>query len=74
MAQSITLPKAGSSRNLPKAEEQTFLMETRDGMLVNVPESRMEAFLKAQQEDSPAPLSREERQLVEALKAEILGR
>ena len=73
MAQNITLPKAGSSKNLPMAEEQTFLMETKDGMLVNVPESRLEAFLKAQNEETPAPLSREERQLVEALKAEIMG-
>lgn len=33
---------------LPPEEEETYLMETEDGFLVNVPESRLDAWEAAQ--------------------------
>ena len=46
--------------------EMTFLMEAANGMLVSVPESKLDAWLKAQ--ENPQPLTKQQ----EALKLKIL--
>ena len=44
--------------------ETTYLMEAADGMLVRVPESKLEAWAEAQEKQKPeATLSRSEQQL-----------
>lgn len=59
-----------SSREQPR--ETVYLMEDRDGFLVRVPESRLEAWERAQQEPS-RPLNRAERQLVDRIVESIYG-
>ena len=52
-------------------KETTYLMETRDGLLVSVPESRLEAFEQAQRDRSP--LTPREEQLAAKIKERLLG-
>ena len=47
-------------------------METEDGFLVSVPESKLESWLEAQSKP-PAPLSRSEQLLLDRLVSELYG-
>ena len=55
-----------------KMEETTYLMESRDGMLVSVPESRLDAWMEAQ-EHLEDPLTPEEEALVEKMVRRVYG-
>ena len=55
-----------------RTRETVYLMEDKDGFLVRVPESRLEAWERAQQEPS-RPLNRAERQLVDRIVESIYG-
>lgn len=54
------------------SRETVYLMETKDGYLVRVPESKLEAWRRAQQEPS-RPLNKAERQLVDRIVESIYG-
>lgn len=43
-------------------QEETYLMENRDGFMVRVPASKLESWKKAQQEP-PRPLNKAEQQV-----------
>lgn len=63
-----TMPEGLS---LPKPEkEPTYLMETDDGELVRVPESKLEAWEAA---DHNAPLNKAEQRLKDRIMQEIYG-
>lgn len=53
-------------------QETVYLMDDRDGFLVRVPESRLEAWEQAQQEPR-RPLNRAERQLAGKIVESIYG-
>ena len=53
-------------------KETTYLMESRDGMLVRVPESRLDAWMEAQ-EHLDDPLTPEEEALVEKMVRRVYG-
>ena len=48
-------------------------METEDGFLVRVPESKVESWTRAQKERGSAPLNRAEQQLKDKLVRQIYG-
>lgn len=52
--------------------ETRYQMETEDGFLVSVPESKLESWLEAQRKP-PAPLSRSEQLLLDRLVSEVYG-
>ena len=52
--------------------ETRYQMETEDGVLVSVPESKLESWLEAQSKP-PAPLSRSEQLLLDRLVSELYG-
>lgn len=52
--------------------EKVYLMEDKDGFVVRVPESKLEAWKRAQQ-DPPRPLNKAERQLVDRIMESIYG-
>lgn len=58
---------------MQKPQEDVYLMETKDGMLVSVPESRLEAWEAAQKAGKRLPDNFAQR-LKDALRAEIYGR
>lgn len=63
-----TMPEGLS---LPKPEkEPVYLMETDDGTMVRVPESKLEAWEAA---DHSAPLTKAERRLKDRIVQEIYG-
>ena len=51
--------------------ETSYLMEAKDGMLVRVPESKLEAWQQAQAEDRP--LTEQERLLKERIVSMLYG-
>ena len=53
-------------------QEETYLMEDKDGFIVRVPASKLEAWKKAQQEP-PRPLNKAEQQVVENILRRIYG-
>ena len=55
-----------------RAQEKIYLMEDKDGFTVRVPESKLEAWQKAQSEE-PAPLNKAEQQLVDKIVQRIYG-
>ena len=52
-------------------QEPVYLMEAEDGMLVRVPESKLEAWQQAQAEDRP--LTEQERLLKERVVSMLFG-
>lgn len=52
--------------------ETRYQMETEDGFLVSVPESKLESWLEAQAE-SPRPLNKAEQRLRDRIVQEIYG-
>lgn len=52
--------------------ETVYLMEDKDGFLVRVPESKLEAWEQAQREPS-RPLNRAEQQLVDRVVQSVYG-
>jgi hypothetical protein len=55
-----------------KKSEPSYLMETEDGLMINVPESRLEDWTKAQKSGSKLPDSIRQR-LIDDLYQEITG-
>ena len=53
-------------------QEETYLMEDKDGFMVRVPASKLESWKKAQQEP-PRPLNKAEQQVVENVLRRIYG-
>lgn len=53
-------------------QEETYLMEDKDGFIVRVPASKLEAWKKAQQEPS-RPLNKAEQQVRDLLVQRIFG-
>ena len=53
-----------------RAKEDSYLMETEDGMLVSVPESRLDEWSAAREQELP---QESVRQLREELLSEIYG-
>lgn len=55
-------------------KETTYLMETEDGMMVRVPESKLESWQAAQEAGVPdKPLSQAERRLIDSLVQRTFG-
>lgn len=53
-------------------QEEIYLMEDKDGFMVRVPASKLEAWKKAQQ-DPPRPLNKAEQQLCDMIVRRIFG-
>ena len=53
-------------------EETTYLMESKDGMLVRVPESKLDAWMEAQ-EHLDDPLTPEEQKLLDEMVRRVYG-
>lgn len=53
-------------------QEETYLMEDKDGFIVRVPASKLEAWKKAQQQP-PRPLNKAEQQVRDLLVQRIFG-
>lgn len=53
-------------------QEETYLMEDKDGFIVRVPASKLESWKKAQQEPS-RPLNKAEQQVRDLLVQRIFG-
>ena len=64
------MERSGKAAQLPTAGQSSYLMETKDGMLVRVPADKVESWQKA---DHSAPLTAAERQLIDRLKQELYG-
>lgn len=52
--------------------ETVYLLEDKDGFMVRVPESKLEAWEKAQREPS-RPLNRAEQQLIDRIVESVYG-
>ena len=70
--QGLQLPSLQQKQT--SAEEPVFLMESKDGMLVRVPESKLESWQAAQEAGVPdKPLSQAEQRLIDSLVQRTFG-
>ena len=64
---------------LPRAQEdltpkeQTYLMESQSGMLVRVPESKLDRWQAAQEGKGPKPTAKQRQLLKDRIRQEIYG-
>ena len=70
--QGLQLPSL--QENSTSQEEQVFLMEAQNGMLVRVPQSKLESWQAAQEDGvTDKPLSQAERRLIDSLVQRTFG-
>ena len=63
----------GAEQTAPRSTAQTFLMESNSGMLVRVPESKMDKWLAAQEGKGLKPTAKQRQLLKDRIRQEIYG-